>query len=321
MSIILLKVFFSPEEVERIHQEFPQYTIIQDFDGQKKLTQNTWNQVEIIFSKSLIPEEIAKAPLLRWVHSPDAFLDQLSLADLRRRGNIVISSTKGQNTIQVGEFAIGAILAFSKNLFSWNKAPQNSTLWESKHRETMWTLKDKTFLQIGLGQIGTEISRCTRQLGLRIWGVQYNRSFHPHCHKTFPFQALHSLLPVADIVSISIPRDKTYHHRFHKLELELMKEDSILMIIGSGGIVDEEALASIAKSGKFRGVILDAFDESPLPRSSPLWGIPDVIITPEIATLPKSKERAAFSYFLYNLRQFVIGNYSEMKNIAYEENS
>lgn len=93
-----------------------------------------------------------------------------------------------------------------------------------------------------------------------------------------------------------------------------MKQGSILIVIGSGG-VDADALAQIAESGKFRGILIDASYQTPLPATSPLWNIRNIIITPEVASRPKSTERQAFRTFLYNLRQYLHGNFQDMRNL------
>jgi phosphoglycerate dehydrogenase-like enzyme len=95
-----------------------------------------------------------------------------------------------------------------------------------------------------------------------------------------------------------------------------MKEDSILLSIGSSTVFDENALVQVAKTGKFRGILLDAFYQMPIPATSPLWKIPNVIITPDVAQRPKSTQRQAFRLFLYNLRQYVHGNFKDMRNLV-----
>lgn len=87
-------------------------------------------------------------------------------------------------------------------------------------------------------------------------------------------------------------------------------------MIGSHEMFEEEDLVAVAKSGKLRGLVIDAPYQSPVAENSPLWGIPGVIITPEVGPRPKSLERTAFHLFLYNLRQYVYGNYKDMRNIV-----
>lgn len=151
---------------------------------------------------------------------------------------------------------------------------------------------------------------------MRVWGVQKHRSFHPHCHKVLSTQELHSVLPAADVVCLAIPRGEQREKWFKREEMELMKNDSILVIIGSKTIIDENALAGVSKkTGKFRGILLDAFYQIPISPSSELWSIPNIIITPEVAPRPKTSKNEAFRLFRHNLRQYVHSNLTDMKNV------
>lgn len=253
---------------------------------------------------------------LRWIHSPSPRLNRLCLEDIEKLGNILVTSTKEENIPQIGEYAMSCILAFAKNLFHWRDADKYpKIIWDSKWRDQMWTLKDRLLLQVGLGKIGTEIARRARQMDMRVWGAQINKTFHPYCNKTFSMRELYYLLPQADVVSISLPRGAEFENWLKQYDLELMKDGCILMIIGSHTVVNEEALAELAQKEKFRGIIIDAFYQTPIPPASKLWTLPNAIITPEVSPRPKSEEKMAFRNFRYNLRQYLHGNFSDMRNI------
>lgn len=98
-----------------------------------------------------------------------------------------------------------------------------------------------------------------------------------------------------------------------------MKPDSIFIVIGSGDFVDEKALAEVGKRGKFRGVLLDAYANPPPAKNSPLRNIPNVILTPSVASFPEAAERLAFPLFRHNLRMFVRGKIQEMKNLVSDD--
>ena len=176
-------------------------------------------------------------------------------------------------------------------------------------------MQKKTLLQVGLGEVGTQIVRLAGNLGMKTWGVRRQRSFHPYCKKTFPLSNLHSLLPVVDVVVVALPQTLHPEIFFGMEEFNLMKPDSIFIVVGEGGYVDEKALATVAKKGKFRGVLLDAFQTEPPPKSSPLWGIPGVVLTPSVSSLPHSEEHMAFRLFRQNLRLYQPGKVNEMKNL------
>lgn len=317
MNIVLLQGRLSLQEINLLLKEFPQYLFLSlGESAYKNMISEHWEHLEIIYGSKLTKEELLLAPQLRWVHSPIPHLNRLCMHDIEKRGNILVTNTTEENIPQIGEYVMAGILAFAKNLFAWREASHSPVmLWDSKWRDNMWSLKNKVLLQIGLGRIGTEIARRARQMDLHVWGMKEHASFHPYCHKTFEIKNMHAYLPQADVVSISLARGKEYHNWFQQEELELMKQDSILVVIGSSTLVNEEALAQTAKSGKFRGILFDAYHQTPIPAQSLLWTIPNLLITPEVSPRPKSTENHAFRTFLYNLRQYIHGNYRDFRNM------
>ncbi len=311
MPSILLQESLPPKEVALIKQEFPHYDILTACNKESE-----WNSVEVLYGAHLSEHELKLASRLRWIHCPSADAEGLCMNEIQKHENIVVTLSKGQNVIQIAEFVVGAILAFAKQFFHWPQAPHDpSEFWDWPLKETMWTMQKKILLQIGLGEVGTAIVKMANALGMKSWGVRRQRSFHPFCNKTFPLSNLHSLLPNADVVVLALPKRSVKKTLFGKEEFELMKPDSIFIVVGSGDAVDETALASIAKTGKFRGVLLDAFRHPPPAKNSPLWDMPGGILTPSVASCPESAEHLAFRLFLRNLRVFVPGKINEMKNL------
>lgn len=312
MPSVFLQEALLPEKVAALRQEFPHYDFITAPREKRE-----WSSLEILYGGRLSEEELKLAPRLYWIHCPTSDRTGLCLHEIEKRENILISISKGKNVQRIAEFVIGAILAFAKQFFHWPQVPHDpQEFWDWPLKETMWTLQKKILLQVGLGEVGTAIVKIANSLGMKSWGVRQERSFHPYCNKTFSFSNLHSLLPAADVVVLALPQQgKRKEIFFGKEEFELMKPDSIFIVVGSGDPVDEAALAKIGKRGKFRGVLLDAFRHPPPAKNSPLWAIPNGVLTPSAASSPPSEEPLAFSLFLRNLRFFVAGKINEMKNV------
>lgn len=320
-NTILLQMSLKPAEVEQLQKELPQFQILiaQDIMS-ANVTEEDWSRVEILYGNRLTPEQLKQAPLLRWIHSPTLSLKRLCLDEIFSQGNILVTTANEENVIQVGEFVIGAILGFAKHFINWQSAMNfPNALWESKWRDTMWTLQERIMVQVGFGKTGTEIARRAQQHGLEVWGVQKQRTFHPFCHKTYSEDMLGEILPKADIVCLSLPRRESRKDFFRKDELELMKEDSILIVVGSHDVVNAEDLATVAASGKFRGILFDAIHRPPIPLTSPLWKVGGILITPDVSARPKALGRMGFQLFHYNLRQYLHGNFGSMRNLVETE--
>lgn len=315
-NTILLQHNLKSWEIDQLNREFPQYNILvsQDVMG-TNLTKEDWSRIEVLYGSRLTADQLSYANLLRWIHSPTLSLKRFCLDEIATQGNILVTTASEENALQVGEFVIGSILTFAKHFLNWQSAMRfPNVLWESKWRDSMWSLQKKIMLQIGLGRAGTEITRRAQQLGLQVWGAQAQRTFHPYCHKTISLDKLKGVLPLADVVCICLPRRESQKDLLGTAELNLMKEDSILIVIGAHDVVNAEDLALVAETGKFRGILFDALHRPAIPLKSALWQVPGILITPDVSSRPRSPGRQAFQVFHFNLRQYMHGNFDSMRN-------
>lgn len=318
MSTAIIQFPLGEQEIQQLKREFP----LLDFAHFPKTTftdipNETWKTAEIFFGERLTEQNLEHADDLRWIHVPSPSMQRLCLQDIEKRGNILISTTPEGNIAQIGEFVLANVLAFAKNLFHWKSADQfPPLLWDCKWRNNMWALKGKILLQIGLSKAGLEIARHAECLGMKVWGVDRLPSIHPYCEKNFSLSDLNTLLPQADIVSLTIPQGiDPLECQMGKTELTLMKTDSILCVLGNNRYLDEDALHDLSQAGKFRGILLDTSYQTTISTKSKLWSISNLILTPGVAPRPKAPDREAFKIFRINLRQYMNGNYPDMLNL------
>jgi phosphoglycerate dehydrogenase-like enzyme len=314
MDTILIQHTLDSNEIAQLQKECHNYNIT-TISSNDLLPHTTWPHVEIFYGHRLNQEHFALAKDLHWIHCPSQSLSLLCLKEIKERGDIIITTSIEENLRQIGEFVMGGILNFAKQFLYWNSAKKNpDTLWDDENRRTMWTLQDRTMLQIGLGKIGSEIARQAQQMKLNVIGVQSRISFHPHCDKTVALKDFREKLPEADIVCVCLARDQMIDNLLTMAELKMMKEDSILIILGPHTLVNAEDLAKIASTGKLRGILFDAWHHPVIPTDSLLWKIPQLLITPEVSFRPVNVSKQAFQLFHYNLRHFMCGNFSDMRN-------
>lgn len=310
MPAIFLQEPLAPLEIAALKQEFPHYDLI--FES----CEGYFGQVEILYGNQLTERQLKKASRLRWIHTHNADTEGLCIPEIRHRNNILLTLTKGQNIPQMAEFVLGAILAFAKQFFHWTQVTHDpQEFWQWPLKETMWTLSGKILLQVGLGEVGSAVVKRANAFGMRTWGVRPQKSFHPYCHKTFSLDSLNSLLPAVDIVVLALPKQAQEKVLFDEEALHLIKNDSIFIVVGSAASVDEHALAKVAATGKFRGILLDAFRHPPPAKNSSLWDMPNGVLTPSIASYPESEEHTSFRLFRRNLRLFIQNKTGEMKNL------
>ncbi len=318
MNIILLQSRLTLEEVDQLLKEFPQFLFISLSESTyRNLNPEYWGRIEIIYGSRLTKQDLERAYQLRWIHSPTDKVNRICVDEIEERGNIIVTNTKEEDTTQIGEFVIAIVLGYAKNLFQWwevNKNPEY--IWDSKARETMWTLKGKNFLQIGLHKVGTEIARQAQLQGMHVYGLSETKSFHPYCSKTDTFEAIGSYLAEADYVCLALPPSKQFVKWFDREKIAHLKKDSVLISLGTTYSMDEEALAEAMQAGKLRGAWLDALYQTQPSTTSKLWKAPNLIVTPEVAPRPRVLEKESFRLFKYNLRQFIHGNFNEMRNVV-----
>lgn len=219
------------------------------------------------------------APMLRWIHIIGAGIEPLLPLDWLPH-KVVLTNNSGVHAQKTGEFATMALLALC------NRLPE---LVANQHRKT-WqqiftpSIAGKTVLVVGLGEMGGAAAHAARRLGMTVIGVRRTPGTHRHVDEVLPLSKLHKGLARADFVLIATPLTPATAHLIDAKAIAAMKDGAGLINVGRAGVVDYGALAEALASGKLSGAILDVFDPEPLPARSPLWKVPNLIITPHCSS-------------------------------------
>ncbi len=316
MSTIWIKSPVDYWTVEGWKKRFFQHSF---FVQEDSLPEELLETVEVIFTNEISQDIFHQLPQLHWIHTPSPDLHSLHWPSIEKKENLLITTIPEENIVQQAEYIESAILYFAKNLSYWcGHNEQNRKLEnEEIYRSSMWCMKGKIHLQIGLSPLGEMVAKRAREMGMVVWGVQNKRSFHPLCDKTFGWDDLHSILPSAHVVCFHPQISHPLFHLFEKAELDLIKEGAILVLLDGWNIVDREALQKLCEKGKFRGVIWDGPQEGGPREEDPLWKLSSLLLTLDVASLPKEESRQGASIFAYNLRQWSKRNWRDMKYLAY----
>ncbi len=172
---------------------------------------------------------------------------------------------------------------------------------------------------LGLGPIGLAVADRVAGLGAVVRGLRR----HPPAAPSPPFEGvvgregLHALLGWADFVVVAVPHTPETERMLGARELGLLRPDAYLVNIARGSVIDEAALATALERGTIAGAGLDVFETEPLPASSPLWALPNVILTPHSAgATPRYFERAV-ELFADNLDRYLAGR--RLRNVVDKE--
>jgi phosphoglycerate dehydrogenase-like enzyme len=222
---------------------------------------------------------------LRFIQSIGAGVDQFPKALLAERG-IRLASARGVNLRAVAEHAMALILAQSRRLPE-ARDHQARHLWRGmigdlSERED--ELGGKTLIIIGLGGIGGRLAELAKAFDLKVIGFRRDPAAGKGAaDSVHDLSALRSLLPQADFVALTCPLTKETENLIDAEALGLMKPSAFLVNVARGRCVDEAALAAAMAEGRIAGAAIDVTAEEPLAAGSPLWGLPNVLITPHTA--------------------------------------
>ena len=196
---------------------------------------------------------------------------------------------------------LGFLLAFSARILG--DARLTSGDWPS---ERIALLRGTTALVVGAGSIGTETGRLLRSAGLRVRGVARTARPADHVFESIAGpDALQEELALADHVVNVLPITPATRGMFDAAAFAAMKPTAVFVNIGRGATVDEAALIGALRDGVIAGAALDVFEVEPLPAESPLWRLPNVLVSPHRAGDHDGWESDVVALFVDNLRRFV----------------
>lgn len=262
--------------------------------------------VEVLVCWGFHPDILKEADSLKWIQFGSAGINHAMTPELL--GSAVRLTTQtGLHPVPVAEHALAMMLAVCRRL-DVAIANQQHSLWERKSLiPTVREFQGSWVGVVGMGHIGREVARKARALGANIVATRSSQAGPDEADEWVDKADLSPLLAKSDFVVIATPLTPATEGMIGSDQIAAMKPGSVLVNIARGSIVDEVALTDALRSGAIGGACLDSFQEEPLPPGSPLWGLPNVLITPHVAgTTPVYGERGA-KIVAANLRAYLAG--------------
>jgi phosphoglycerate dehydrogenase-like enzyme len=293
---------------ERLRREFPQVNVVH-LPDYKRMDEEVVD-AEILIAWSVRPQQITAAKKLRWTHSTAAAVHQLIFPELVN-SDIILTNAREVHGPVVAEHVIALIFALAK------KIPDSVRLQE-KHvwgQQLLWDelprireVAGATVGMVGLGSIGRPVVKSAKALGMRVIGVRE----HPEkgsegADAVFGPAQIDELFRQADYIVLAAPVTNSTKAIVNAERLALMKPDACLINVGRGPLVDEPALATALREKKIGGAALDVFPKEPLAADSPLWDVPNLLITPHTAALTDKLWERQYALFSENLRRYLKG--------------
>jgi len=290
----------------RLQREFPQIEVLQLPDY--KRVDAEIPGAEIAITWSVRPEQIKAARKLRWIHSPAAAVHQLMFPELVNSG-ITLTNAREAHGPVVAEHVIAQIFALAK------KIPDAVRLQQKREwgQQRMWDelprvreIAGATVGLIGLGSIGRSVARSAKALGMRVIAArEHAEKGSEVADAVYGPTETDEIFRQADYVVLAAPITESTKGIANAERLSLMKPDACLINVGRGPLVDETALATALREKKIGGAALDVFPNEPLPPESPLWDLPNLLITPHTAALTEKLWERHYALFSENLRRYL----------------
>ena len=230
----------------------------------------------IVCNGLFLHHPIALFPNLRFIQLTSAGFDRVDL-DYVQAHNIEIHNARGVYSIPMAEFAVcGVLQLYKQSRFFYEN--QKAHKWE-KHRGLL-ELYGKTVTILGCGSVGTECAKRFKAFGCRVIGVDIAVREDENYGKIHPLSALDALLPVTDVLILTVPLTNETMYIMNRDRIGLLPQNAVLVNIARGRIVDESALCDALRAHRIGGAVLDVFEEEPLSEANALWTLENVLISP-----------------------------------------
>lgn len=246
------------------------------FKERDQITEEDLQEVEVVIG-NLPVSLLQKAPKLKWVQLNSAGADSYSVLD----DSVTITNASGAYGEAMSEHMVGCTLMVVKDLAKYIEQ-QKERRWENIGK--VRRMKDLKVLSIGMGDIGSEYAKRMHALGATVYGVRRTIHDQPdYIDDLYTLDTFEEILPKCDVVAMSLPGTEETKNFMNEQRLAMMKKDSVLINVGRGSAIDEDALLKFVRNGKFAGVCLDVTAHEPLPKNNPLWTTDRIYITPHIS--------------------------------------
>jgi glyoxylate/hydroxypyruvate reductase A len=244
---------------------------------------------------------LSRAPNLRWIQSSSSgigeWVRRLGLVD----SAVTVTNAAGIHATPLAEFVVFAMLYFAKR---WPRMveEQRAHHWE---RCATDSLHGKTLGIIGLGNVGRHVARLARPFGMRVIGTRHSGAADAVADMVYPPDQTETVLRESDYLALCVPLIAETSMLLGSRELAMLKPSAVLINIARGAVVDEAAMIEALRSGRLAGAALDVATREPLEADSPLWDMPNVLITPHSMSTAYDENERLVDLFCDNLRRYL----------------
>jgi len=259
------------------------------------------------FGPAELVGELTALPRLRWIQATSAGVGQYAARLGLTQSPLVITTASGVHARPIAEFVLMAMLIFAKDVLRLG-ADQRAHRWGRYAGEE---IAGATVGIVGVGRIGREIARAVRVFDAGVIGTvrapEGRNAADLFLDTLYSPDAVDEVVAQSDYLVLCCPHTAETQDLLSATRLALMKPTAVLINMARGAIVDEPALIAALQAGKLRGAALDVFAREPLPEDSPLWDLPNVLISPHSASTDNGENARIADLFCDNLQRYLDG--------------
>ena len=255
--------------------------------------------------KKLLRDVFTMCHDVRWVHSRSAGLDGVLFPELVA-SDVPLTNGSGVFSLSLGEFALAAILYFAKD-FRRMIRNQMAGVWEQFDVEE---IAGQTVGIVGYGDIGRAVAARVRPMGMKVLAIKRHAPTTPDplIDKYYAPESLLEMLPQCDYVVSALPLTAETHHLLSDREFAAMKPTAVVINVGRGPVIDQEAIVRALISKRIKGAGLDVFEVEPLPAGDPMYKLENVLLSPHCADHTADWLNSAMRFFIEQDRRFSNGD-------------
>ena len=262
----------------------------------------------LTFNLKIPSQALQQGSRLRWVHSIPAGIDAIATPELLAAEHVAFTASKGPHAPLIAEQLVLLMLSLARHMPALVHA-QDACRWgrdeQDNVAQTSTQLLGKTIAILGVGQIGRHLARiCKIGFGMKALGMSRTSRDCEFVDEYFDRSNLHEALGEADVVALCVALTPATENIIGKAEFEAMKSTAFIINAGRGGLIDENALIDAMNANIIGGAGLDTVTVEPLPETSPLWGLPNTIITPHSGPFTDNLGGEVVNFFIENIRRF-----------------
>lgn len=236
-----------------------------------------------------------------WIAVGGSGVDHLGTWDARA---VTVTNTAGSAAFAMAEHVFATVLHFTCDIAGLEE-DRRARRWNSARM--MVPLRGKTMLIVGLGQTGQAVALRAKAFGMRVIGTRARPCEMVHVDRVHAGADLPALWPEADVIVLSVPLIDATRGLVGDAAFAAMKPSAILIDVSRGGVIAQDALIAAIRRGAIACAALDVFDEEPLPEDSPIWDLPNVIVSPHSSSVYADWTMQSFEAFIDNLRNWRAG--------------